>query len=54
MDSVVIRGQQNFDKHDQLNPVKIKINDDRIINTFNKKNAVLINLFWSDYYSVAV
>ena len=50
VDSVVIRGQQNFDKYDQFNPIETKTNDDRIINILNKKNTLLINLFWFDYY----
>ena len=36
-DSAVIRGQQNFDKYDQFNPIERKTNDDRIINILNKK-----------------
>ena len=37
VDSVVIRGQQNFDQYDQFNPIETKTNDDRIINILNKK-----------------
>lgn len=50
VDSVVIRGQQNFDQYDQFNPIETKTNDDRIVNILNKKNTLLINLFWFDYY----
>ena len=31
---LIIRGQQKFDLHDVLSPVKIEINDDRISNIF--------------------
>ena len=30
--------------------IETKTNDDRIINILNKKNPLLINLFWFDYY----
>ena len=32
IESVIIRGQQKFELNDILNPVKIEINDDRILN----------------------
>ena len=30
IETVIVRGQQKFDLHDILNPMKIKINNDRI------------------------
>ena len=35
-DFVIIRGQQSFQKDNQLNPIKIKIEEDTIINFFKK------------------
>ena len=36
----MIRGQQSFEKYNQLNPIEIKIEDDRVINILkSKKNA---------------
>ena len=43
VDSIVIRGQQYFDKYNQPNPVEIKINDDCMTNILNKKYTLLIN-----------
>ena len=28
VETVIIRGQQDFELHDQLNPIEIKIDDD--------------------------
>ena len=39
-ESVVIRGQQNFEFNDILNPVEIGINDDRILNNLKKYKNV--------------
>ena len=30
IETVIVRGQQKFDLHDILNPMEIKINNDRI------------------------
>ena len=40
IESVVIRGQQNFEFNDILNPVEIGINDDRILNNLKKYKNV--------------
>ena len=40
IESVVIRGQQNFELNDILNPVEIGINDDRILNNLKKYKNV--------------
>ena len=38
--TLIIRGQQSFELHDQLNPVQITINDDRVLNISKKlKNS---------------
>ena len=36
IDSVIIRGQQDFEKHDKLNPIEIKVYDGKIINFLKK------------------
>ena len=36
VETVIIRGQQEFDLHDVLNPVQIEINNDRILNILKK------------------
>ena len=36
VDFVIIRGQQSFQKDNQLNPTKTKIEEDTIINFFKK------------------
>ena len=47
-DSVIIRGQQDFEKFDQLNPVEIQIDGDRIIyflkNIYKKRHIDLYQL----------
>ena len=40
IETVIVRGQQKFDLHDILNPIEIKINDDRILNTLRKHKNV--------------
>ena len=40
LEIIIIRGQQSFELYNQLNPVKITINDDRFLNIFKKhKNS---------------
>ena len=36
IDTLIVRGQQDFELHDQLNPIKIKITDDTFINSLKK------------------
>ena len=40
--TVIIRGQEKFGLHDFLNPVQIKINDDRILNILKKHKKYLL------------
>ena len=35
-DSIIVRGQQDFSKYNQLNPFEIKIKDDKVLNILNK------------------
>ena len=35
-ETLIIRGQQSFELHDQVNPVQITINDDRVLNISKK------------------
>ena len=42
-ESVIIHTQQNFDTDGGLNPVKIELKDDRIINTLKKHKMVSID-----------
>ena len=43
-ESVIIRGQQKFELDDILNPLEIKINDDRILNILKKYKNVYYKL----------
>ena len=43
-ESVIIHTQQNFDTDGGLNPVKIELKDDRIINTLKKHKMVKYRL----------
>ena len=36
VDSVMIRGQQSFEKYHQLNPIEIKNEDDQVTHIFKK------------------
>ena len=36
IDSVIIRGQQYFEKHNKLNLIEIKVDNDKIINFLKK------------------
>ena len=40
LDSLFVRGQQDFDLFEQLNPIEIKITDDIIINKLNKYKQI--------------
>ena len=35
-ETLILRGQQDFELHDQLNPIEIKITDDTVINRLKK------------------
>ena len=39
IETVIVRGQQKFDLHDILNPMKIKINNDRISNILKNRKT---------------
>ena len=36
VDTLIIRSQQDFELHDQLNPIEIKIDNNQIINILKK------------------
>ena len=44
IESVIIRGHQKFELDDILNPLEIKINDDRILNILKKYKNVYYKL----------
>ena len=46
IETVIIRAQQNFDVVGGLNPKKIQIKENRIINVFKKYRNVLYNSPW--------
>ena len=39
IETVIVRGQQKFDLHDILNPMEIKINNDRISNILKNRKT---------------
>ena len=40
LETLIIRGQQSFELHNQLNPVQITINNGRVLNPLKKhKNS---------------
>lgn len=44
LETLMIRGQQSFELHDQINPIQIRTDDDRVVNTLKKLQAHIINL----------
>ena len=38
-ETVIVRGQQKFDLHDIINPIEIKINNDRISNILKNRKT---------------
>ena len=44
VETVIIWGQQNFEIVGGLNPVKIEIEDDRVVNTLKKHKNVVYKL----------
>ena len=40
LDSLFVRGHQDFDLYEQLNPLEIKITDDAVINKLNKYKQI--------------
>ena len=40
LETLIIRGQQSFELHDQTNPIQITIDDDRVLNTLKKYAGV--------------
>ena len=40
LDSLFVRGQQDFDLYEQLNPIEIKITDDTVIKKLNKYKQI--------------
>ena len=45
IDSVIIRGQQDFEKHDQLNRTEVKIGNGTVINILKNIKEQLIGLY---------
>ena len=42
VDSIIVRGRQDFEKYNQLNLIAVKIEDDKVLNILNKyKRATL-------------
>ena len=54
VDSVIIRGQQDFEKLDQLYPNEVKIDDGTVINILKNTKKQLIDLYILVYYSLVV
>ena len=52
IESIVIRGQQDFETYELLNPIKIKIEDNRAINALKNTKMQPIVLYQSVYFSV--
>ena len=44
IETIIVRGQQNFDVDGGLNPIEIEIKDDRIINLLKKYKNVAYNI----------
>lgn len=40
LETLMIKGQQNFELHDQRNPIQATIDDDRIVNTLKKDTGI--------------
>ena len=40
LETLMIKGQQNFELHDQINPIQATIDDDRIVNTLKKDTGI--------------
>ena len=36
LETLMIRGQQNFELHNQINPIKIRTDDDQVVNNLKK------------------
>ena len=43
IETVTVRGQQQFDLHNILNPIETEINNDRIISILKTKNTHTIS-----------
>ena len=44
IDMLIVRGQQDFELHDQLSPIEIKITDDNFLNRLKNIKEQRINL----------
>ena len=44
IETIIVRGQQNFDVDGGLNPIEIEIKDDRIINLLKRNKNVAYNI----------
>ena len=50
IDFISIRGQQKFEGNAEINPIKIKIENDKIQNMFEKYKKTLSNLALKDCF----
>ena len=50
IDFISIRGQQNFEDDAEINPIEIKIKNDKIQNIFEKYKKPLSNLLSRGYF----
>ena len=50
IETVIVRGQQKFEKENKLNPVEIEINNDRALNILKKYKDVYSELTFTVYY----
>ena len=49
-DTLIIRGQQDFELYHQLNPTEIKIDNDKFINSLKNIKNLFTNLKQRAYY----
>ena len=50
VETVIIRCEQDFEIHDQLNPIEIKIDDDQVINVLKNIKVLPANSHQLVYY----
>ena len=50
VETVIIRREQDFEIHDQLNPIEIKIDDDQVINVLKNIKVLPANSHQLVYY----
>ena len=52
--TLIICSQQDFELHDQLNPIQIKIDDDQIINTLKKYKVAFYKFTSTSLFSSSI